>query len=176
MLCDNCKKNEATVHIKKLMNGAKQEYSLCDSCANELNGMSFVDISSIGLSNTFTVQDLLGGIIDYVNQSSQSTTVNIQTCKNCGMSYTEFKKTGLMGCSQCYESFKDSLVPIIKRVQGNIEHVGKIPKKSGKEIMGKRQLLKLKEDLNKAITSEEYEKAAEIRDEIRGIQGINKEM
>lgn len=176
MLCDNCKKNEATVHIKKLINGAKQEYSLCDGCANELNEMSFVDISSIGLSNTFTVQDLLGGIIDYVNQSSQNATVNITTCKNCGMSYTEFKKTGLMGCSECYESFKASLIPIIKRVQGNIEHVGKIPKKSGREMMGKRQLLKLREDLNKAITSEEYERAAEIRDEIRGIQGANKEV
>jgi protein arginine kinase activator len=176
MLCDNCKKNEATVHIKKLINGAKQEYSLCDGCANELNEMSFVDISSIGLSNTFTVQDLLGGIIDYVNQSSQSNTVNNGICKNCGMSYTEFKKTGLMGCSQCYESFEPLLIPIIKRVQGNIEHVGKIPKKSGKEIMGRRQLLKLREDLNRAITLEEYEKAAQIRDEIRGIQGINKEV
>ena len=172
MLCDNCKKRESTVHIKKLINGAKQEYSLCDGCANELNEMSFVDISSIGLSNTFTVQDLLGGIIDYVNKSSQSTVVNVPVCKNCGMSYTEFKKTGLMGCSECYESFKTSLIPIIKRVQGNIEHVGKIPKKSGKEITGKRLLLKLKEDLSKAITSEEYERAAEIRDEIRGIQNL----
>jgi len=176
MLCDNCKKNEATIHIKKLMNGDKQEYSLCEACANELNEMNFVDISSIGLNNTFTVQDLLGGIIDYVNQSSQSSAVNIPTCKTCGMSYTEFKKTGLMGCSECYESFKDSLIPIIKRVQGNIEHVGKIPKKSGKEIMGKKLLLKLKEELSKAINSEEYERAAEIRDEIRGIQGTNKEL
>lgn len=176
MLCDNCKKNEATVHIKKLINGAKQEYSLCDGCANELKEMNFADISSIGLSNTFTVQDLLSGIIDYVNQSSQSTTVNIPICKNCGMSYTEFKKTGLMGCSECYESFKASLIPIIKRVQGNIEHVGKIPKKSGEVILGKRQLLKLREDLNKAISLEEYEKAAEIRDEIRRIQGVNKEV
>lgn len=176
MLCDNCKKNEATVHIKKLMNGSKQEYSLCDSCANELNGVSFVDISSIGLNNAFTVQDLLGGIIDYVNQSSQSSEVNIPTCENCGMSYTEFKKTGLMGCSECYESFDASLIPVIKRVQGNIEHVGRIPRKSGKEIMGKRQLLKLRENLNKAITSEEYERAAEIRDEIRKIQGPNKEV
>ena len=176
MLCDNCKKNEATVHIKKLINGAKQEYSLCQDCANELNEMSFVDISSIGLSNAFTVQDLLSGIIDYVNQSSKGSVVNIPTCKNCGMSYTEFKKTGLMGCSECYESFKTSLIPIIKRVQGNIEHVGKIPKKSGEEIMGKRKLLKLREDLNKAITLEEYERAAEIRDEIRGITGLNKEV
>ena len=176
MLCDNCKKRESTVHIKKLMNGTKQEYSLCETCANELKEMSFVDISSIGLSNTFTVQDLLGGIIDYVNQSSKTPVVNIPTCKNCGMSYTEFKKTGLMGCSECYESFKDSLIPIIKRVQGNIEHVGKIPKKSGKEIVGKRLLMNLKEELNKAINLEEYEKAAEIRDKIRGINGVNKEV
>ncbi len=92
------------------------------------------------------------------------------------MTYTEFKKTGLMGCSECYVSFKNSLVPIIKRVQGNIEHVGKIPKKSGKEIMEKRQLLRLREELNRAINSEEYERAAELRDEIREVQRINKEV
>jgi protein arginine kinase activator len=173
MICDNCKKNSATVHITKFINGAKQEYSLCDACANELNEMNFVDVGHISLNNTFTVQDLLSGIIDYVNQSSQSNVSNVPTCKNCGMTYTEFKKTGLMGCSKCYESFENSLIPIIKRVQGNIEHVGKIPKKSGKEVMEKRQLLKLKEELNKAVVAEEYERAAKLRDQIREIQGVN---
>ena len=176
MLCDNCKKNEATVHIKKLTNGSEQEYSLCNGCANQLNEMNFVDISSLELTNTFTVQDLIGSIIDYVNQSTHSSDVDIKTCKNCKMSYAEFKKTGLMGCSECYETFKTSLIPVIKGVQGNIEHVGKIPKRSGKEIMGKRHLLNLRENLNKAVTSEEYERAAEIRDEIRAIQSVNKEV
>lgn len=176
MICDNCKKNEATVYITKIVNGFKQDFSFCDGCASELNQINFVDINNMHLNATFTVQDLLGGIVDFVNQSSKSNVSYLPTCKNCGMSYMEFKKTGLMGCSECYENFENSLMPIIKRVQGNIEHVGKIPIKSGKEIMGKRQLSRLKEELNKAINAEEYERAAEIRDKIRGIQGVNKEM
>lgn len=176
MICEKCKKNDATVHITKIINGVKQEYNLCDVCASKINEMNFVDVNKINIGNTFTVQDLLGGIIDYVNQSTKNTANYVPACKNCGMSYAEFKKTGLMGCSECYSSFSSSLTPIIKRVQGNVEHVGKIPKKSGKEILGKRRLLKLREELNRAINSEEYEKAAEIRDEIREIQGLNKEM
>jgi protein arginine kinase activator len=176
MLCDNCKKNEASVHITKFVNGIKHESNLCDACAHELNGMNISGVGNMGFGNTFTVQDLLGGIIDYVNQSSQSNTSHVATCKNCGMTYIEFKKTGLMGCSECYDSFKSSLLPLIKRVQGNTEHVGKIPKKNGKEIMGRKQLLKLKEELNKAIFAEEYEKAANIRDQIRELQSSYKEM
>lgn len=175
MVCDNCKKNEATVHIKKIINGSKQEYSLCDVCANELNEMNFSDVSSMGFSSNFTVQDLLGGIIDYVNQSTQSN-VNVPTCKNCGMAYSEFKKTGLVGCMECYDSFKTAMTPVIKRVQGGVDHIGKIPKKSGKEIMERRKLLKLKEELSGAILNEEYELAAELRDKIREIQGANKEV
>ncbi len=49
MICDNCKKNEATVHITKIINGVKQEHSLCDVCASELNEMNFVDINKMSI-------------------------------------------------------------------------------------------------------------------------------
>jgi protein arginine kinase activator len=176
MLCDNCKKNNASVHITKFVNGLKQETNLCDNCAHELNGLNLAEVSNMGFGNTFTVQDLLGGIIDYVNQSSKNNINHVATCKKCGMTYIEFRKTGLMGCSECYDSFKTSLIPLIKRVQGNIEHVGKIPKKTGKEIIERKQILSLKEKLNRAILAEEYEKAAMIRDQIRELQSVSKEM
>ncbi|MCM8711757.1 UvrB/UvrC motif-containing protein [Clostridium sp. SYSU_GA19001] len=159
MLCEHCKKNEATVHFTQIINGIKQEKRLCESCARELNG-----------DYSFSFQNILSGILDYMNPLEQINKVSDVICKNCSTTYSNFKRHGLLGCSECYESFGRSLSPVIKRVQGNVEHVGKIPKKLGKDIMQKRRLSKLKEDLQKAIANEEYEKAAEIRDMIKSIQ------
>jgi protein arginine kinase activator len=108
--------------------------------------------------------------MDYMTPMHDISKASELTCKNCGATYSEFKKYGLLGCSECYESFSPTINPVIKRVQGNVEHTGKIPKKMGKEIMEKRRLSKLKEDLQKAIANEEYEKAAEIRDAIKSLQ------
>jgi protein arginine kinase activator len=61
-------------------------------------------------------------------------------------------------------------MPIINRVQLGSEHTGKIPKKLGKNIIEKKRIVTLKEELQKAIAAEEYEKAAEIRDKIKELQ------
>ena len=46
-------------------------------------------------------------------------------------------------------------MPVVRRVQGNVEHLGKIPARTGKDIAGKRRLRSLKEELQKAILMEE---------------------
>lgn len=176
MLCDNCKKNKATVHITKIINGIKQEFDLCEKCAKDFGGLNFT--GQIDLSAPFTFQSILGGLIDYINSSANKSEKSVDiACPKCGTTYSEFKKSGLVGCSECYNSFKSTLLPVIKRVQGNIEHNGKIPVKAGKDIIEKKRILKLKEELQEAVAKEEYERAAEIRDEIKGIsneQGGNK--
>lgn len=168
MLCENCKKNEAAVHITKIINGKKQEMNICEKCAKELE--SFDIGGSMGFGSPFSFQNVLSGIMDYMSSSQQINKTVDLVCKNCGATYNDFKKYGLLGCSECYASFSPTIGPVIKRVQGNVEHVGKIPKKLGKDIMEKRRLSRLKEDLQKAIANEEYEKAAQIRDQIKTLQ------
>lgn len=170
MICEICKKNEANVYITKVINGMKQELRICDKCAREKEGFGIEE--NISFSTPFSFQNILSGLMDYVNKPSEVTRVSELVCKNCGTTYNDFKKTGLLGCSECYQNFSNTLNPVIKRVQGNVEHVGKIPKKLGKDIMERKRLTKLKEELQKAIASEEYEKAARIRDEIREIQSM----
>lgn len=168
MLCEFCKKNPATLHVVKIVNNMKQEMNICKSCAENMEGFDLG--SDFGFSSPFSFQNILGGIMDYVNQANQGMKANEPVCKNCGTNYSEFKNKGLLGCSECYANFSSTLTPIIKRIQGNVEHTGKIPKKCGKEIIEKKRLMKLKEDLQKAIASEEYENAAKIRDSIREFQ------
>lgn len=157
MICENCGKNEANVHLTKIINGQKQELNICESCAEELEGFQ----------SPFSFQNILTGIMDYMSPTTQAVKSFDVVCKNCGATYNDFKKYGLLGCSECYKSFAPYINTVIKRVQGNTEHAGKIPQKLGKGIIEKRRLAKLKEDLQKAIANEEFEKAAQLRDKIK---------
>lgn len=168
MLCDNCKQNKANVHITRIINGVKEEMNICDKCAKELQGLNVNE--SFGFGPSFSFQNILSGIMDYMSPSQQVNKTCELQCKNCGTTYDSFKKYGVLGCSECYENFSPTLNPVIKRVQGSTEHTGKIPKKLGKDIMEKKRLSKLKEELQKAIANEEYEKAAQIRDMIKSLQ------
>lgn len=169
MLCESCKKNEATIHITKIINGVKRETNLCEKCAKEKQGLEFNgDLFDAG--TPFTFQNILSGIVDYINQANNIDKNVEPVCSNCGTTYSEFKKTGLLGCSQCYKNFKQTVMPIINRVQLGYEHTGKIPKKLGKNIIEKKRVVTLKEELQKAIAAEEYEKAAELRDKIKELQ------
>lgn len=168
MLCDICKKNNATVHLTTILNGVKHEMSICEKCAREKENIKFSGI--MDMSSPFTFQNILSGLMDYMKQTGSTQSEVEHACPNCGTTYTDFKKDGVLGCSECYKNFDATIMPVIKRVQGNVSHVGKIPQKSGKEIIEKRKITMLKNDLKKAITAEEYEKAAIIRDEIKNIQ------
>lgn len=171
MLCERCKENEANVHIAKIINGVKQQLNLCEKCAKEIG--SFNGYTDMNLVSPFTFQNILSGIMDYISQPVEKGNDYIPVCRSCGTSYKEFREKGLVGCSECYKNLSSTLMPVIKSVQGNIHHVGKIPKKAGKDILDKNRILELKEELQKAITLEEYERAAEIRDEIKEIQNNN---
>lgn len=170
MLCERCNVNPANVHIVKIINGVKQETSICEQCAKEQEGLGMG--SDFNMDSPFSFQSLLSGLVDYINQSSKSAPLQEASCENCGMTYSEFKRKGLLGCSKCYENFNEILLPIVKRVQGDTEHVGKFPLKSGKALMERKKILSLKEDLQKSILAEEYEKAAMLRDEIKALQKL----
>ena len=161
MLCERCKKNEATIHVIKIVNGKKSEAMLCENCAKQLSQIP-LNIPSSKKSN-LSFDDILGGFFDVLDKNNKVEIV----CKNCGLTYSEFKKTGNLGCSECYESFKDMLNPRIKRIQGDTEHIGKIPVREESQVIKIKRIKRLKEELQKAVIKEEYEKAAVIRDEIK---------
>lgn len=172
MLCEVCKKNEATIHVTKIVNGVKKEANLCSECAGKSEEFNLG--SDMDMITPFAFPNILSGLMDYVSKTSSNNKVKELKCKNCGSSYREFKETGLLGCSECYKHFNQAILSVVKGVQGNVEHLGKIPKKAGRDLVQKNKILKLKQELQKVITLEEYEKAAEIRDQIREIEKNNK--
>jgi protein arginine kinase activator len=102
--------------------------------------------------------------------NTDNNNINEIICSNCGLTYDEFKKSGKLGCSDCYEEFKVVLDPRIKSLQPGVKHIGKVPNMKGKELIRRRKLKNLKEEMQRLIVNEEYERAAIVRDEIKELE------
>ena len=186
MQCQICHVRQATVHFTNIINGKKEEMHICEQCANE-NG-------KIGFAFPVSINGLIAGLLGFdINESNNNTmgigcehdNTNVQNpylgniprvlkCEKCGMTLHGFMKVGKLGCSNCYTGFLEKLNPLIRRLQGSVEHNGKVPGRLSKTVSVTKEIAKLKGLLNKAIEKEEYEKAAELRDKIKSLEvGLN---
>jgi protein arginine kinase activator len=171
MICQECNQRPASLHFTKIINGEKTEVHLCEKCAQE-KGEIFV----FNGGTSFTFNNLLAGLLNIdssFHQQNQNAfhPEEIIQCERCSMTFPQFVKVGRFGCAHCYETFKEQLKPVLKRLHsGNWTHNGKIPKRIGGGIHLRKQIEELKDQLKVVISNEEFEKAAEIRDEIRSLE------
>ena len=114
MLCQNCGKYEATTHIKRVVNGDTTEMHLCADCAQHLGyGDMF---SGFGLN----LDDFFGGFLEDTVQKIAAPTR--QRCPKCGNTFGDIVHSGKVGCSECYRTFYDKLLPSLQRIHGRIRH------------------------------------------------------
>lgn len=118
-----------------------------------------------------SMDSFFGSLFDMVDHESQP----MNRCPKCGLAFSDFKRTGLLGCSFCYEHFSAYLMPTIKRVQGGVLHTGKIPVHASPDIVNKRKLDRLQLQLKELIAEERFEEAAAVRDEIKTLKASMKE-
>jgi len=167
MLCDECKRNPASVHLVSIVNGEKKERHLCQECARKLGTDSFM---------TFSWGDVFPTAFGFA-QPDESV-----RCPVCGTTLDDVTRTGLLGCAACYTSLRDGIMPIIGRVQNRSRHSGRVP--VGYEAMKLDKPLeenpepednspegRLRAELAEAVAAEEYEKAAVIRAKLRVMEG-----
>lgn len=159
MICERCHAKPATVHVTKIINGEKTELNLCQQCASELGEFKF------GQTDFF---NLLGGVFKELTVPKRSETGH--QCPNCGMTYAEFAQGGLFGCSQCYEAFSHQVDNVVRQIHGAPRHTGKVPARRGGSLKIKREIEKLRQELQQAVAREEFEKAAKLRDQIRELE------
>ena len=161
MLCEACKQTQATVHLTEIINDQMSELHLCESCANQKGAQ---------VESHFGLSDLLSGLADF-SKSQEPEEVPAKVCPSCGMTYEDFRKVGRLGCADCYPTFKRSLGSLLKRIHGSALHLGKSPTRLIKPARaGKSALLDLKRKLERAIESEAFEEAAQLRDQIRRME------
>ncbi|SEJ38473.1 Protein-arginine kinase activator protein McsA [Propionispira arboris] len=167
MLCDDCKKNEACVHITQISSDGKVDRNLCEDCAQKYGKIVF------NPDKSFSVNDFLTGMFNSgLKPQLEDTKDTAQdfVCPNCGMTYRDFTHTGKIGCSVCYTKFGKRLEPLLRRIHGSSTHNGKIPKRSGGQLEVKHQIKRLRETLQNHIANEEYEEAAKLRDQIKDLE------
>ncbi len=158
--CDRCD-NEATVHETTIKDAQQVERHLCENCARE-EGIVIQSHAPINeLITKFVLSKVGGGTPEK----------RAGACPECGMTFADFRQQGLLGCPACYDAFDTQLAPLIERAhEGGSHHSGKTPRRAGTGA-GERQqrLMSLRKQLSDAIAAEEYEKAANLRDQLASI-------
>ncbi len=156
MFCEKCGKNHATTHIKTMVNGIVREYNLCASCAAQ---------SGYG-SNSIT-----GMLASMLGEISIPTPKNEKRCALCGATFSDIAHNGKMGCGECYKTFKDEILPYLKRVHGATAHAGRIPNRAPLIVKPKEKNIDdLRQELSRLVAEEKYEQAAIVRDKIKEME------
>ncbi len=168
MLCEHCQQHQATVHYTQVINGARTEMNLCAACAQIQGGFALGGVNM-----------LLSGMLD--NDAPRAAT--LASCDRCGLTYEEFRRTGMLGCAQCYDDFREQLTPVLRRIHGRLQHAGHAPdapptEKAGEiseDVARMQHIDTLRRDLQSAIDQEEFERAAQLRDALRELTTVKGE-
>ncbi|TBR23074.1 hypothetical protein EPO15_06750 [bacterium] len=159
MLCARCKKAQATFIVKVIVDNQVTETHLCLPCA-DAEGASAMPPAVAGLLS------LLGAVPPPPKAAPAR-------CASCGLRWTEFKKTGILGCVSCYDSFAEPLKGLLKEMQGAVKHAGKASPNAKRSLDAKRrtdETASLKRRLDEALRREAYEDAAKLRDQLKKLK------
>ena len=163
MLCENCKERDAEVQLTRIMGDAVTMRHLCDKCAK-----------AEGVETTLAVpQHALGEMLQAVQaqSSSASTAEDATSCAFCGATARDFRATGRLGCPHCYDAMERSLRELLRRLHGNSKHVGIQYHVPTAHVLEKPDSLHdLRDRLRRAVETEQFELAAELRDRLRVLE------
>jgi protein arginine kinase activator len=157
MLCQQCKKQTATVHLTDLVKGDKRERHLCEECAAR---------EGIAVKQHVSINEVLNSFL----QSGVQELSRLR-CPECGISFVEFRSAGLLGCPSDYDAFGEALATVVERAQdGHTQHSGKIPGQQQAVDSIQQERLRLQRELREAVQREDYEEAAKLRDRLTKLE------
>ena len=177
ILCDVCQSRDAEVFLTQIVEGKMQKVNLCKECSKDRGvedptGFALTELLAGLGTNTETEKpsapqsqpSLVGGTVS--GPSMALTTTSSTKCPVCGFSQADFKKTGRLGCSTCYQTFGDSLGNLLKAMHKGTAHTGKMASNLARRRECAERLKTLQADLKNAVEAENYEDAASLRDQI----------
>jgi protein arginine kinase activator len=162
MVCDDCRENDAVVQLTAIKDNVVVQLHLCERCAAERGVETTV--------NTLPKHPL-GEFLNQVQQQVLATPADSGKCSFCGSTMADFRASGRWGCARCYTQFESGIRELLRRVHGHSRHIGRnYQAPQGEEMEKSAVLTELRERLRRAIESEQFEQAADIRDRIRGME------
>jgi protein arginine kinase activator len=159
MKCQRCH-NAATLHITEVLSDEQfDELHLCEQCANKYlyEPQQKVAGSKAG-----------GG--ESLGEGDEASFLNQHECPLCGIKFMEFRNSGRLGCPHDYQEFREELLPLLESIHGETRHCGKTPRRQPQNKQTQSELIQLRNRLKQAITTEDYEEAARLRDRIRQLE------
>jgi protein arginine kinase activator len=162
MLCDNCRERDAVVKLTRVVEGEPVYFNLCEKCASE---------QGVEPSGQTAPKTALGDMLFQVQQQLLLGGTEVARCSFCQLTLKEFRQTGRLGCARCYSSFESSLRELLRRVHGGARHAGRKYEPPRVSLPERLTLLgELKERLRRAVETEQFELAADLRDRIRVLE------
>jgi protein arginine kinase activator len=177
MICEICHEHQATIHIQEIVGSEKKTLHICPHCAAEkkiddsaLNGFNLAEILyNLSSQMLQSSPKTAGGAAAKAAAASSSPTL---VCAACGWDSNRFRETGRLGCGACYVVFRDLLGKVLKSMHRGTFHLGKHPGTQERSEGGRAlaEIMRLQKDLEESVLREEYERAAELRDQIAALR------
>jgi len=165
MQCDNCKEREAAIHLTQIVDNSVTTLHLCPQCAAEKGVQTGANVAKFPLSDFIASMGKGVGPQLSVGDSTAA-------CDFCGATLQDFRESGRLGCSHCYETFESHLRDLLRRLHGSSHHVGEVylsPASAGVDAR-EHEVAEIRKRLKGAVDAENFELAAELRDKLRALE------
>ncbi len=168
ILCEQCQTREAVVHLTQIAQDTVVTHHLCEQCASEKGVES---AASLGKTPVGTMLASMGK--GFEAGAALAGVVPTGPCPSCGATLADFRESGRLGCAECYRAFEAPLRDVLRRVHGASRHIGERYSAPGEPILGGpvETMVQLREQLKLAVSAENFERAAELRDRLRAQGG-----
>ncbi|WP_042478559.1 UvrB/UvrC motif-containing protein [Bacillus ndiopicus] len=166
MICEHCKQRHASVTVTKVQNGQAVAKHYCEHCASKFHPFQ-TDIQEEPVALHQLISNWFG-VPMWKSTQTEEKKATQSTCPSCGFTYRQFLKQGKFGCTECYNTFRDQLPPVLSRLQAGTSHTGKSVVISMEQL--KQKIEEIRQQMQHAIAEERFEDAAKMRDEIKSIQ------
>ncbi len=154
--CDQCKK-QITVQYTEIVGNQITHTCMCPTCPE--------------------LEKRLRGAPQQEESTSEKATITGLACGNCGTTLDTVRAGSPLGCNECYEIFGDVIISelltskklptrITSHKKSTAIHIGRAPGET-QEINPSMRLLALNEALRETLKREDYEQAAQLRDQIQ---------
>lgn len=165
MKCQKCEK-PATFHITDLTGDELLALHLCPDCAK-----LYLQAEESPPEDAPVVTGLLNKQLKLEQTAEDLQELDARQCPVCGISFYEFRQAGRLGCPHDYVFFSNELEPLLVNVHGDNRHVGKQPQHGSDDMESQTELIRLRRQMKEVVEQEDYEKATELRDQIRKLEG-----
>ncbi len=163
MKCDSCGAPDPVVHLTQIVDDEMSTYHLCEQCAAEKG------LETSGVPEDFPLTDFLSKMSEEDDEEVQAEAASVE-CSFCGLTFSDFRETGRLGCPHCWSTFESQLRKLLRRIHGGTNHVGKVYLPPDPSVTERQKRLEgLRRKLDRAVETENFERAAELRDQIEAL-------